>query len=34
MSVKLTDDWSLVTRPVLQLFNTTPFQDQGDSLIA
>src|ERR1700730_1995502 len=29
MSVKLTDDWSLVTRPVLQLFNTTPFQDQG-----
>src|ERR1700726_1054910 len=29
MSVKLTDDWSLVTRPVLQLFNTTPFRDQG-----
>jgi hypothetical protein len=29
MSVKLTDDWSLVTRPVLQLFNITPFQDQG-----
>jgi hypothetical protein len=28
MSVKLTDDWSLVTRPVLQLFNTTPLQDQ------
>ena len=28
MSVKLTDDWSLVTRPVLQLFNTTPFRDQ------
>jgi hypothetical protein len=28
MSIKLTDDWSLVTRPVLQLFNTTPFQDQ------
>ena len=28
ISVKLTDDWSLVTRPVLQLFNTTPFQDQ------
>ena len=27
MSVKLTDDWSLVTRPVLQIFNTTPFQD-------
>ena len=29
LSVKLTDDWSLVTRPVLQLFNTTPFQDQA-----
>ena len=29
MSVKLTDDWSLVTRPVLQLFNTTPFQEHG-----
>jgi hypothetical protein len=29
MSVKLTDDWSLVTRPVLQVFNTTPFQDEG-----
>ena len=29
MSVKLTDDWSLVTRPVLQLFNSTPFQDQA-----
>jgi hypothetical protein len=28
LSVKLTDDWSLVTRPVLTLFNTTPFQDQ------
>jgi hypothetical protein len=28
MSVKLTDDWSLVTRPVLQLANRTPFQDQ------
>jgi hypothetical protein len=28
MSLKLTDDWSLVTRPVLTLFNTTPFQDQ------
>jgi hypothetical protein len=27
MSVKLTDDWSLVTRPVLQLFNNAPFQD-------
>lgn len=29
MSVKLTDDWNLITRPVLQLFNNTPFQDQG-----
>jgi hypothetical protein len=29
MSVKLTDDWSLVTRPVLQLFNNTPLQDQA-----
>jgi hypothetical protein len=29
MSVKLTDDWNLVTRPVLQLFNNTPFQDVG-----
>jgi hypothetical protein len=29
MSVKLTDDWSLVTRPVLQLFNSTPFQEQA-----
>jgi hypothetical protein len=29
MSVKLSDDWSLVTRPVLQLFTTTPFQDQA-----
>ena len=28
MSIKLADDWSLVTRPVLTLFNTTPFQDQ------
>jgi hypothetical protein len=28
MSIKLTDDWSLVTRPVLTLFNTTPFADQ------
>ena len=28
LSVKLTDDWSLVTRPVLTLFTTTPFQDQ------
>jgi hypothetical protein len=29
MSVKLTDDWNLVTRPLLQLFNTTPFQEDG-----
>ena len=29
MSVKVTDDWNLVTRPVLQLFNNTPFKDQG-----
>jgi outer membrane putative beta-barrel porin/alpha-amylase len=29
LSVKLTDDWSLVTRPVLTLFTTTPFQDQA-----
>jgi hypothetical protein len=29
MSVKLTDDWSLVTRPVLQLFNSTPFPEQA-----
>ena len=25
ISVKLSDDWSLVTRPVLQIFNATPF---------
>ena len=29
ISVKLTDNWSLVTRPVLQLFNNTPFRDQA-----
>jgi Putative MetA-pathway of phenol degradation len=29
MSVKLTEDWSLVTRPVLELFNNTPFQGQA-----
>jgi Putative MetA-pathway of phenol degradation len=29
MSVKVTDDWNLITRPVLQLFNNTPFQGQG-----
>jgi hypothetical protein len=28
MSLKLTDDWNLITRPVLQIFNSTPFQDQ------
>src|ERR1700736_3248562 len=33
MSVKLTDDWSLVTRPVLQLLNSTPFQDQAGQSI-
>jgi hypothetical protein len=27
LSVKLSDDWSLITRPVLQIFNSTPFQD-------
>jgi hypothetical protein len=26
MSIKMNEDWSLVTRPVLQLVNTTPFQ--------
>src|ERR1700758_1722311 len=25
MSVKLTDDWNLITRPVIQMFRTTPF---------
>src|ERR1700730_10806533 len=29
MSVKLTDDWSLVTRPVLQLFNKATCQVAG-----
>jgi hypothetical protein len=28
MSVKLTDDWNLITRPVIQMFSTTPFLDQ------
>jgi hypothetical protein len=28
MSVKVNDDWNLIARPVLQLFNSTPFQDQ------
>jgi hypothetical protein len=27
MSVRLTDDWNLIARPVLQFFNSTPFQD-------
>jgi hypothetical protein len=27
MSVKLTEDWNLVTRPVLQMFEFTPLQD-------
>ena len=32
MSIKMNEDWSLVTRPVLQLVNSTPLQDQaGDS---
>jgi len=29
LSVKLNDDWSLITRPVFQLFNATPFQNQS-----
>ena len=29
MSVKLNDDWNLITRPVIQLFNSTPLLDQG-----
>ncbi len=28
MSVKLSDDWNLITRPILQMFSTTPFLDQ------
>jgi hypothetical protein len=28
LSMKMTDDLSLITRPVLQIFNSTPFQDQ------
>jgi hypothetical protein len=44
MSVKVTDDWNLITRPVIQMFSTTPFLDQtgqdkrttafGDTVIA
>jgi hypothetical protein len=26
MSVKLTDDWTLVSRPVLQMFSSAPYQ--------
>ena len=26
--VKLTDDWNLITRTVVQMFSTTPFLDQ------
>jgi hypothetical protein len=29
MSVKLNDDWNLITRPVIQMFSTTPFLDQA-----
>ena len=28
MSVKLSDDWNLITRPIIQMFSTTPFLDQ------
>jgi hypothetical protein len=28
ISVKVSDDWSLIARPVLQFVNSTPFQDQ------
>src|SRR5271157_2440221 len=28
ISVKLTDNWNLLTRPVLQLFSSTPYLDQ------
>ena len=28
LSIKMTDDLSLITRPVLQIFNSTPFPDQ------
>jgi hypothetical protein len=28
LSLKVTDNWNLITRPVLELFNSTPFQDQ------
>src|ERR1700693_3163518 len=29
MSVKLSDDWNLITRPIIQMFSTTPFLDQS-----
>ena len=28
MSVKLSDGWNLITRPIIQVFSTTPFLDQ------
>jgi hypothetical protein len=28
MSMKLSDDWNLITRPIIQMFSTTPFLDQ------
>jgi hypothetical protein len=28
MSVKLSDDWNLITRPIIQMFSRTPFLDQ------
>jgi hypothetical protein len=44
MSVKMNDDWNLITRPVIQLFNSNPFLGQtgqdkrvtgfGDSVLA
>ena len=30
--MKLTENWNLVSRPVLQMFNTTPYQDQSGQL--
>jgi hypothetical protein len=29
LPVKLTDNWNLITRPVLQLYDSTPFLDQN-----
>jgi hypothetical protein len=43
LSMKLSDDWTLITRPVLEIFNSTPFLDQtqanritgfGDTVLA